>query len=214
MSFLVANIPPIKCFVRREFLYNHGQGHGELEPCYWVTVKAIKGQAFRIECMLTDYGALYDKLPISAYVWKIPDDGHYHDLDHLQIWDCLGYDMAVIEKSNLRGLKVKYYGKDREFHFGQYLFTVDFAAPDHNRLDVTFTEGVQEHKSYNFIRLDNGQFACQPNNRCLWYDVSLVPAQLKTPDFRIPTETYSVENRAKWTAGGDDAWFYRGETTE
>jgi hypothetical protein len=176
-------------------------------------VKAIKGQAFRIECMLTDYGALFDKLPISAYVWRQPEDGHYHDLDHLQIWDCLGYDMAVIEKSNLRGLKVKYYGKDREFHYGQYLFTVDFAAPDHNRLDVTFTEGVQEHKSYNFIRLDNGQFACQPNNRCLWYDVSLVPAVLKHPDFRIPTETYSVENRAKWSAGGDDAWFYKGTDT-
>ena len=41
MTFLVANIPPVKCFVRREFLYNHQHGHGELEPCYWVTAKAI-----------------------------------------------------------------------------------------------------------------------------------------------------------------------------
>jgi hypothetical protein len=73
---------------------------------------------------------------------------------------------------------------------------------------------VQEHKSYNFIRLDNGQFACQPNNRCLWYDVSLVPAQLKTPDFKIPTQVYCVENQAKWSAGGDDSWFYRGTETE
>lgn len=214
MSFLVANIPPIKCFVRREFLYNHEQGHGELEPCYWVTAKAIKGQAFRIESMLTDYGALYDKLPLSAYVWKAVDTDHWLPLDHLQIWDCLGYDMAVIEKSNLRGLKVKYYGKDRQFHFGRYLFTIDFASPDPNRIDVTFTEGVEEHKSYNFIQLDNGQFACQPNNRCLWYDVSLVPAQLKTPDFKIPRQTYSVEHIAKWSVGGDDSWFYRGRETD
>ena len=57
-----------------------------------------------------------------------------------------------------------------------------------------------------FIKLDNGQFACQPNNRCLWYDVSLVPAELKTPDFKIPTEVYSVENHAKWSA--EDKWFY------
>ena len=48
MSFLVANIPPVKCFVRKEFLYNQEQGHGELEPCVWITAKAIKGQAFRI----------------------------------------------------------------------------------------------------------------------------------------------------------------------
>jgi hypothetical protein len=210
MSFLIANVPPIKCFVRREFLYNHEKGHGELEPCYWISVKSIKGQAFRIECMLTDYGALYDKLPISAYVWKPVVTEQLHELDHLQIWDCLGYNMAVLEKSNLRGLKVKYYGKDRQFHFGKYLFTVDFAEPDANCLDVTFSEGVQEHKSFNFIQLDNGQFACQPNNRCLWYDVSLVPAELKHPDFKIPTEVYSVENRAKWSAGGDDSWFYKG----
>ena len=114
MAFLVANIPPVKCFVRREYLYNHESGQGELEPCVWMTAKAIKGQAFRIESMLTNYGALYDKLPISAYVWKTVDDPL--PLDHLQIWDCLSYDMAVIEKSNLRGLKVKFYGNP---HFGK-----------------------------------------------------------------------------------------------
>ena len=212
MTFLVANVPPVKCFVRAEFLYNQERRQGELEPCFWVTAKAIKGQAFRIECMLTDYGALYDKLPISAFVWK--PVAEYLPLDNLQIWDCLGYDMAVIEKSNLRGLKVKYYGKDRKFHLGNYLFTIDFAAPDHNRLDVTFTEGVQEHKSYNFIKLDNGQFACQPNNRCLWYDVSLVPNELKTPDFKIPTDVWSVENVSKWSMGGDTSWFYQFKETD
>jgi hypothetical protein len=41
-----------------------------------------------------------------------------------------------------------------------------------------------------------------------------VPAQLKIPDFKIPTETYCVENIAKWSAGGDDSWFYRGTDTE
>ena len=94
MTFLVANIPPVKCFVRKEYLYNHEKGHGELEPCVWMTAKAIKGQAFRIESMLTNYGALYDKLPISAYVWKEVTDPL--PLDYLQIWDCLSYDMAVI----------------------------------------------------------------------------------------------------------------------
>jgi len=43
-------------------------------------------------------------------------------------------------------------------------------------------------------------------NRCLWYDVSLVPAVLKVPDFKIPTEVHSVENHAKWSA--KDEWFY------
>jgi hypothetical protein len=60
-----------KCFVKAEFLYNHTKGHGELVPCVWVSLKSIRGQVFRIESLLTEYGALYDKLPMHhAYVWK------------------------------------------------------------------------------------------------------------------------------------------------
>ena len=208
MSFLVANTPRVRCYIRKEFLYNFEKGFGEYVPCIWVSIKSMSRRAFFIESYLPEYGALYDKLPLEAYVSRNHDLDRdtFLPLDHLQIWDCLSYDMAVIEKSNLRGLKVKFFGKDKQFHFGNYLFTIDFASPESNRLDTSFSEGVEEHKSYNFIRLDNGQFACQPNNRCLWYDVSLVPAVLKTPDFKIPTEVYSVENHAKWSA--KDEWFY------
>lgn len=204
MSFLVGNIPPIKCFVKAEYLYNQDKRHGELEPCVWLTAKCIKGQALRIESLLVNYGALYDKLPLSAYLWKSPD--YELPLDYLQIWDCLAYDFTVVEKANLRGLKVKFFGKDKRFHFGNYLFTIDFCNADPGRLDVTFSEGTQEHKSFNVIKLDNGQFAAQPNNRCLWYDMSLVPAETKFPDFLIPQNGWSVENHAKWSAG--DSWFY------
>jgi hypothetical protein len=57
----------LKCFV--EFLYNDKKCHGELEPAIWVSLKALRGQVFRIESLLPAYGALYDKLPIHAYVW-------------------------------------------------------------------------------------------------------------------------------------------------
>ena len=70
MSYIVAALPPLKCFVRREFLHNFTKGHGELEPAIWVSIKALRGQVFRIESLLPAYGALYDKLPIHAYVWK------------------------------------------------------------------------------------------------------------------------------------------------
>jgi len=36
MSYIVASLPPIKCFVKKEFLYNFEKGHGELEPAIWV----------------------------------------------------------------------------------------------------------------------------------------------------------------------------------
>ena len=102
MSYIIANLPPIKCFVRREYLYNFEQGQGELEPCIWVSIKAIRGQVFRIESLLPRYGALYDKLPIQAYVWT---KNHKNlEVDILQLWDCMGYRFTVHEKIGLRTL--------------------------------------------------------------------------------------------------------------
>ena len=204
MSYIVASLPPLKCFVRREFLYNFKKGHGEYEPAIWVSIKALRGQVFRIESLLPNYGALYDKLPIHAYVWHIDNPGLL-PIDTLQLWDCMGYKFTVIEKIGLRNLGVKFLSKDKTWQFGQYLFTVDFCA-DGLDVDTGFTEQAEEHKSFNFIKLDNGQFACQPNNRCLWYDQSLIPSETKFPDFQAAKHLWTVDGTRKWSAGDD--WFY------
>jgi hypothetical protein len=167
------------------------------------SLKALRGQVFRIESLLPAYGALYDKLPIHAYVWK--EDHGDLPVDVVQLWDCMGYRFTIIEKIGLRNLGVKFLGKDKQWHFGRYLFTVDFCA-DELTLDTGFTEQAEEHKSFNWIQLDNGQFACQPNNRCLWYDQSLIPAETKFPDFQAAKEFWTVDGTRKWSAGDD--WFY------
>ena len=204
MSYIVASLPPLKCFVRREFLYNFTKGHGEYEPAIWVSIKALRGQVFRIESLLPAYGALYDKLPIHAYVWHT-DSPAALPIDVLQLWDCMGYKFTVIEKIGLRNLGVKFMSKDKTWAYGKYLFTVDFCA-DGQDVDTGFTEQAEEHKSFNFLRLDNGQFACQPNNRCLWYDQSLIPADTKHPDFQAAQTFWTVDGTRKWTTGTD--WFY------
>jgi hypothetical protein len=208
MSYIIASLPPLKCFVRREFLYNFTKGFGELEPAVWVSIKALRGQVFRIESLLPNYGALYDKLPLHAYVWREdydPTEDGDLPIDTLQLWDCMGYRFTVLEKIGLRNLGVKFLGKDKAWHHGRYLFTVDFCA-DGMDVDTGFTEQAEEHKSFNFIRLENGQFACQPNNRCLWYDQSLIPAEVKFPDFQAAKDFYTVDGSRKWAAGDD--WFY------
>ncbi len=107
MSHIVANLPPIKCFVRKEFLYDFEKGHEELEPCWWISIKSLRGQAFRIESYLNNYGALYDKLPLHAYCWK-PIKGEPLPLDYLQLWDCLSYDITVIKKAQLQSMRCKF----------------------------------------------------------------------------------------------------------
>ena len=189
MSFLVANLPPVHCFVRREFLYDFQSGHGEYEPCIWVSIKSIRSQAFRIEAYLPRYGALYDKLPLNAYV-------------------SFSYDIAVIQKAFLRNLSCKFYAKDKALYQGNYLFTVDNAAPDMNIIDTTYSEWPEDHKSFNFIELDNGQYAAQPNNRCLFFDAASNPKEMLFPDFKVCTKKYMVETNPKWRLGDSDTVMY------
>lgn len=207
MAHIVANLPPVKCFVRREFLYDFEKGHGELVPCWWVSIKSLRGQAFRIEAYLNEYGALYDKLPLHAFCWK-PIEGEPLPLDHLQLWDSLSYDITVIKKAQLQSMKCKIKLKDGGWGYGEYMFTVDSAHPDFNTLDTGFSEDVEDHKSYNFVKLDNGQFAAQPNNRMIVLEPSSNPKELKMPDFRVATKRWSVETEAKWALGDTNTVMY------
>ena len=70
MSTLICNLPSIETWVRKEYLRDLEDGHGEFVKGVWVTAKSIPGRSFYFETYLPDYGALYDKLPISAFVSK------------------------------------------------------------------------------------------------------------------------------------------------
>jgi len=59
----VCPLPPLKVLVRKEYLYDFEKGRGELVEGIWCSVKSHRGEAFRFETYLPEYGALYDKLP-------------------------------------------------------------------------------------------------------------------------------------------------------
>lgn len=215
MPYLVANLPAVQCFIKKEYLYDFQKGQGQFEPCYWVSVKSIKGKALYIESYLQNYGALYDKLPISAYCWKTDIDVENQlQLDFLEIWDAFSYNITVIEKATLSGLHCKVFMKDKKFYDGQYMFTIDSCHSDSNELNVSLSQTPNEHKSFNIIKLDNGQFAAQPNNRVLFYDQSLTPKGLQIPDFKVSTHEFICENSLKWSAGDSDSYFYEIENKE
>jgi len=206
VAFLVHSLPLQSVYVRKEFLYDHERGHGEFTPGIWVSVKSVEAKALYFETLLTDYGALYDKLPISAFVWKA-DHGELLPLDVLQLWDCFDYDITVIQKPLLS--RCEFFGKDRRMHSGEYCFTIDNCHRDTSILDTNFSEHDPEHKSFNVIKLDNGQFAAQPNNRVIWRDSSLTPENLLTPDFKVCTQNYKVETEPKWSVGHTNEWQYK-----
>lgn len=210
MSFLVHPLPPVHVYVRKEYLYDLEKGHGELTPGIWISVKSTQYKALYFETLLTEYGALYDKLPLSAFVWKTDlDMDNLYELDILQLWDCFDYHLTVVEKPLLS--RCEFFGKDRKMHSGEYMFTIDNAHPDKSVLDINFSEHDPEHKSFNIIKLDNGQFAAQPNNRVVFRDSSLTPDKLKMPDFKVCTQNYAVETEPKWSVGHTDEWQYKTE---
>ena len=68
MSQLIINLPPQKVWVRKEYLRDLTDGYGEFAEGVWVTAKSLPGRSFYFETYLPEYGALYDKLPLSKFL--------------------------------------------------------------------------------------------------------------------------------------------------
>ncbi len=101
-------------------------------------------------------GAIFYRLPISAFIQQ-GFEAHgvpARRLDELQLWNCFSYYPAVTRWDILDGQAGKYIGKDKKWHAGKYLFTVDFANPESNILDTTHSEIPHEHKCANIITIE------------------------------------------------------------
>ena len=216
MTTLVANVPPVKVWVRREYLRDLHDGHGEYTPGYWVTCKSLTGRALYFETYLTEYGALYDKLPISAFLAWNPDHPKKPQpptpdlkLTDLQFWNGFDHGLTIVEKNLIFNMRFEVLTRTAGVMGGTYIFTVDNYHPHRNEPDFYFSEFPDEHKSHNIVELDNGQIGAYPNNRCRMVDPSLSNHNLKTPDFKVSTRYFEVENNLKWgRLGESDDYFW------
>ena len=209
MNF-VANVPYIKCYVRKEYLYDLEKGHGEFEDCVLIAVKSMQGKALIFEAYLPAYGACFDKFPLSAFVWKkdIKEEEQL-PLGEIELWDAFSYDIQIWTKRMLRNCDVDIYVPGKGKVGGEYLFTIDSVHSDPNMINTSVAEVPSEHKQFNFGKLVNGQYFAQPNNRMLWYEQSLTPSELKMPDFKVSTKYFFCEQDGKWVFGDTNDYFYR-----
>lgn len=221
MPSLIVNIPPVNVWVRKEYLRDLVDGHGDFVKGVWISAKSIPGRAFYFETYLPDYGALYDKLPISAFIARgndnetpiipSPDMG----LPDLQFWNCMDYQVTVLEKFFISSMDVEVRTRKHGLQHGSYLFTLDNYHGDNNIPDCSVSEIPQEHKSFNVIELDNNQYCIYPNNRLRFYDISLTPDEPLNPDFKVSTEYYQVENGVDYRRLGDtDEYFWKNKDEE
>lgn len=208
MSHLICNLPNQKVYVRAEYLYDLDKGHGEFVEGHWVTAKSIAGRAFYFETFLPEYGALFDKLPISAFLSqpKLPDPDL--DLPNLQFWNCMDYGVTCIHKQFISSMDFEIRPRSFENLMGTYICTLDNYHVSTDEIDYSTSEVPAEHKSFNLLELENGQYCLYPNNRMRVYDNSLTPPEPKTPDFKVSTEYYQVETGNEYRLGDTEEYFY------
>lgn len=217
MTTLVANVPPVKVWVRREYLRDLRDGFGEYTPGYWVTCKSLTGRALYFETYLTEYGAIFDKLPLSAFLAWNPDHPNEPvaptpdlELTDLQFWNGFDTGLTVIEKNLIYNMEFQVMTRSAGVMRGEYLFTIDNYHPHRNEPDFYFAETPDEHKSHNIVVLENGQIGAYPNNRCRMMDPSLTNHNLKTPDFKVSTRYFDVEKASAWGRLGEcDDYFWK-----
>ena len=207
MAYLNANIPPIYCKIRTEYLYDMDMGKRGEQDCVVFGMSSISGKALLFHIMLPN-GAIFYRLPISAFFQKhlqrteVPD----MQVDQLQLWNSFSYYPSVHIFDFLAGVDCKFKGKDKNFYEGKYLFTIDWAHPETNILNTEHSEIPQEHKCAHILALANGNYAAQPNNRILWNIPSFTTSDAK-PDYKVQTTTWNVENK-DWKTDDSDDMFY------
>jgi hypothetical protein len=210
MSYLNANIPPIYCKIRREYLYDLREHKGETEDCVVFGLGSISGRALLFHCLLTN-GAIYWRLPISAFIQRGSGNTlhstqmEHQDLEDLQLWNSFSYYPSVTVFDFLKGQRCKYFSKNKTY-YGEYLFTVDWAHPESNISDTEHSEIPDQHKCGHVLALDNGNYAVQPNNRILWSIPSFTTSSL-VPDYKVQTTIWNVENKGLVTED-TDKFFY------
>tara|TARA_Y100001963_G_scaffold57311_2_gene80186 strand:- start:35448 stop:36131 length:684 start_codon:yes stop_codon:yes gene_type:complete len=206
----VANLPHLKCYIRKEYLHDLNKGHGEFVDAVMLAVKSIQGRALMFEAYLPEYGACFDKFPLSAFVWKkdIKEEEQL-PLGTIELWDCFSNNIQIWTKNLLKSCDVDIMLRGGERMGGQYLFTIDSCHGDPQTIDTGVSEVPEEHKQFNFGKLDNGQYFAQPNNRMLWYEQSLTSKELKIPDFQVSSRYFHCEQERKWAFGDTNDYFYK-----
>ena len=194
MPELNANIPPIDCYVRGNFLRNQIDSHDEYFECVIFGVSSVQNRSPLFHFMMED-GGLWWRMPINAFC-KEPNTPEV-DLHNLVLWNSFSPNVAVTKFANLANLKMSYKDRNRNVVSGKYLFTLDWHNPESNRLDDGYSETPNEHKCGHVIQRDDGNYAIQPNNRVRVFEPSFANQKDLVIGRIINDRVWDVEDEEK-----------------
>ena len=144
--------------------------------------RSIQGRALEFTALLEN-GVQYRPIPIHAICW---DKCPVQPLHELELWDCFGDVIEVFRITALKSLTCAYFYKDK-WTKGTYMMTFDWFGNG-------YSDEPTQHKTGHLIKLDNGNYALQPNNRIAWYDSAFVSPFTERPDYKVNSKVWSAES--------------------
>jgi hypothetical protein len=196
---LNSNIPSFKALVKRSWLTK--EPSDEYDNCYVFGVQSVSGNILTFHIM-TDYGMLRSRVPISEIYSKVPEndiDRHYK-----QLWDCFGESVSVVEYAYLSGKRAEVVLRDGSKVWATYIFTVDW-------WNNPYSDEPSDYKCGHVLEADDGYLLCQPNNRVYWRDSNWVTKEFPVDpkSFKVDSQAISVENTAdRWVSEDGDCFYY------
>ena len=119
-----------------------------LRKVYGYVPRVFTDVAFYFETYLPEYAAMFDKLPISAFLSspEIPDPDM--TLHNLQFWNCMDYGVVAVQKQFIGSMHYEVYTRDFGNQTGTYICTLDNYHAD---LDVLTTQQVNNLPNISLI---------------------------------------------------------------
>lgn len=198
---LNANIDNLKCYVRLSHFTKNEQDQNTYHRAYAFAIQSVAGKILTFHIM-TDYGMLRSRVPISEIFLEIPKE----DIppDYKQLWDCFSENVSVITYDYLYDKRCQVILKDKKLVWATYLFTIDWYRNG-------YSDEPSDYKCGHILVADDGYLLCQPNNRIYWKDSNWVtkpfPDELKK-QMKVDDDFISVEASSDRWVSADSSNFY------
>ena len=195
------NIPSFKCFVRLSHFTKDAKDANTFHNAYAFAIQSVEGKILTFHVM-TDYGMLRSRVPISEIFLKIPTKdipSHYK-----QLWDCFSHNVTATKFDYLNGKRCQVVLKNSEKVWATYMFTIDW-------FNNPYSDEPSDYKCGHILVADDGYLLCQPNNRIYWKDSNWVTKDfpLDKKDIKVDDTLVSVESYSdRWVSEDTDSFYY------
>lgn len=213
MAYINSDIPLFTSWLDTSFLYNkNARESGEFIPVEVFGFTSLNRRCGLFSVM-TEMGSIHTRVPIHYLNDKLPEEGlSDYPLDWLELWDSYSPYFSVHRYEYLKNSACKILLKDKKWHNGRYLMTIDWSyGPE---FQTGQSENPGGHKQGHLLIGEGGQYFLQPGNRVVWRDGGAwIGSELKGHEkWIVFNKEFSCEQAgSRWFAGEDEFYFYQFE---